>query len=509
MSSPKYPWVCVDEQPSSSSKACWTCRKKRLKCDGCLPTCFKCKSAGRECLGYSPNKPLVWAGGVASRGKMMGRSFENSQATAPSTDLQLGSPVQPVTTTILDPVLQDLSPQFRQYLFYYLHRCCVECTLYEDDSRNRFKEFLALVPSNPVLIHSLIAVSASHQAQAGASIPHASSRPAILDGTAPDCDSLTRYDKLYLTQHSDALTHSTIGMGALREGLASTDCSDASVAAVFLLIWVDIMDSGKTSWKYHLEGLKVLISLRRSLGDLLDTTANSNLAFQKWFEETFAVLSIFGSTFNPKMLQLLDVLPWPELDIILKRAETHSWTGCPSDLMLILHSFNVLSSGTVQPPTPYVSQSFVRLRDFDCAHWASKCPQPSSAYARHSLAEVWKASIEIYGRRVLGGQFPSFQEVPSDLVETALFHLGQIDHHDTHFKGTVWPAFVVGAESRTAQQRQIVLDIFEHLIRYLRLAVLHIARAQLERIWARSSPYPPGESWVHDIWQRGEGLLLV
>lgn len=56
------------------SKGCYTCRRRRIICDNGLPTCRKCRDAGKECLGYQ--KPLVWVkGGVASRGKMMGRSF--------------------------------------------------------------------------------------------------------------------------------------------------------------------------------------------------------------------------------------------------------------------------------------------------------------------------------------------------------------------------------------------------------------------------------------------------
>ncbi|OJJ87438.1 Zn(II)2Cys6 transcription factor [Aspergillus glaucus CBS 516.65] len=57
------------------AKGCYTCRRRRIICDNGQPTCQKCRDAGKECLGYQ--KPLVWVkGGVASRGKMMGRSFE-------------------------------------------------------------------------------------------------------------------------------------------------------------------------------------------------------------------------------------------------------------------------------------------------------------------------------------------------------------------------------------------------------------------------------------------------
>lgn len=35
-----------------SSKKCWTCRRRRIRCDGALPHCYACKKSGRECLGY-------------------------------------------------------------------------------------------------------------------------------------------------------------------------------------------------------------------------------------------------------------------------------------------------------------------------------------------------------------------------------------------------------------------------------------------------------------------------
>ena len=60
------------------TKGCYTCRRRRIICDNGQPTCRKCRDAGKECLGYQ--KPLVWVkGGVASRGKMMGRSFDDTK----------------------------------------------------------------------------------------------------------------------------------------------------------------------------------------------------------------------------------------------------------------------------------------------------------------------------------------------------------------------------------------------------------------------------------------------
>lgn len=79
-------FVCSHPRSEVMSKGCYTCRRRRIICDNGLPTCRKCRDAGKECLGYQ--KPLVWVkGGVASRGKMMGRSF--NEVMRPS-DLRRG-----------------------------------------------------------------------------------------------------------------------------------------------------------------------------------------------------------------------------------------------------------------------------------------------------------------------------------------------------------------------------------------------------------------------------------
>lgn len=68
--------LSISNVSRTMSKGCYTCRRRRIVCDNGRPTCRKCRDAGKECLGYQ--KPLVWVkGGVASRGKMMGLSFDD------------------------------------------------------------------------------------------------------------------------------------------------------------------------------------------------------------------------------------------------------------------------------------------------------------------------------------------------------------------------------------------------------------------------------------------------
>ncbi|KAJ5624758.1 fungal-specific transcription factor domain-containing protein [Penicillium lagena] len=69
--------------------------------------CHKCSFSGEYCQGYSEVKPLRWTNGVASRGKLTGKSL-------PITD----GATAPIAMLLLDPVLQDLSPTDRRYIKY-------------------------------------------------------------------------------------------------------------------------------------------------------------------------------------------------------------------------------------------------------------------------------------------------------------------------------------------------------------------------------------------------------
>ncbi|PYI10255.1 C6 finger domain protein Acr-2 [Aspergillus sclerotiicarbonarius CBS 121057] len=201
------------------SKGCYTCRRRRIICDNGLPTCRKCRDAGKECLGYQ--KPLVWVkGGVASRGKMMGRSFNDvmrtpdsrrddsssvsSNASPPSA---AGSPSQigpdlsidislcvppnvsgiqgvldstqsedydnqvtlqkatsvPAPWGLVDPLFKDLSQLSRYYIVHFNQNLANYLALYSD-ARNPFRDLIPLVGDSPLLSHVLAATGALHSA---------------------------------------------------------------------------------------------------------------------------------------------------------------------------------------------------------------------------------------------------------------------------------------------------------------------------------------------------------
>jgi hypothetical protein len=58
---------------TGATEDCFTCRKRKTKCDRRRPYCSQCIELGKECSGYRTT--LTWGVGVASRGKLRGLSL--------------------------------------------------------------------------------------------------------------------------------------------------------------------------------------------------------------------------------------------------------------------------------------------------------------------------------------------------------------------------------------------------------------------------------------------------
>lgn len=104
-----------DAQLEFSQSPCWTCRRARVKCDGRRPMCFKCQKKGRECLGYSARRPVVWIG-LASRGKMVGRTIP--VATEAEKTPTVRNQAKHLSRALTDPAWQDLSARYREHIWY-------------------------------------------------------------------------------------------------------------------------------------------------------------------------------------------------------------------------------------------------------------------------------------------------------------------------------------------------------------------------------------------------------
>ena len=99
-------------------RACYNCRRRRLRCDRSRPSCHKCSTAGEECLGYGT--VLRWANAPAVRGKLVGQlgvtSLKNARQSSPGSEGSIRVFVPP---SLLDPLLSSLHRRAR----HYVHHC--------------------------------------------------------------------------------------------------------------------------------------------------------------------------------------------------------------------------------------------------------------------------------------------------------------------------------------------------------------------------------------------------
>ncbi|EUC45619.1 hypothetical protein COCMIDRAFT_36712 [Bipolaris oryzae ATCC 44560] len=206
------------------TKSCHNCRKRRWRCDRSLPSCQKCLSAGTECLGYG--KLFVWNRGVASRGKMMGKGYEEkmeqhhiahaeppeapakaqgmsalvwdnqgpsqqqdeqqqmSSLPEPSYELVSGHSViddyrmsiqgrqmdsdqeremiSDVHRALTDPLLNDLDRNSRYYLYHFATQLCEVMVVYDGPGQNPIRDLIPATSAYPLLLQIIVANSAVH-----------------------------------------------------------------------------------------------------------------------------------------------------------------------------------------------------------------------------------------------------------------------------------------------------------------------------------------------------------
>ncbi|KAH8777699.1 fungal-specific transcription factor domain-containing protein [Diaporthe sp. PMI_573] len=445
---------------SSAPKPCWTCVRRRVKCDFGLPTCFKCRRHHRECLGYG-SRPIVWTGVACRRktkGKRLNGSCVNSTTTESPQSIDAGSLIPHFTAVVsanpTDPVFQDLNLGTRRNVEYYLRECCSECTIYGDDFGNPFKQILLLIPHNTVVRDIIVAISVYHQARASVAFPPAAT---------PDLKSSLVKAELQPNSidYATVMAHAYRATCSLRSALSSEDCSDAIVASSFLFTWLDMLDTEVPSWHHHLAGMKDLMCLRESKHASASTAKS---VFHGFFREAYA--------------------------------------------MYVQHLPALLSRLPKEPSQNDVESILTRLENFSCSDWALHFPGKDLHKQRLHMASAYKGAIAIYASHALRAHCEN-PPLVGDMVDLALHHLKQISPSDSHFKGILWPAFILGAEARLPEQRLWVANALEQLYGMIHMWNIKRGLSVLQQLWTRPLPTYDRTSWLEEVYDMDEKLMLI
>ncbi|KAL4930333.1 Zn(II)2Cys6 transcription factor [Aspergillus undulatus] len=504
------------------AEPCYTCRRRHIQCDRSQTPCLKCQKAGLECLD---KRPVRWVQGVAIRGTMRGRSYQNtlvasrpvgelkmhSISTAetpspsasngdPSTDLQLVSaPPTPsipsIPPSVDDRALYQLDESSQYYLDYYNQRICQLFIVY-DSQNNPFRSLIPLAFGDKVLLDAMLALAARHRANFEQPFSTSSAEPMSM-ATNRDKEALRfKYRAIQGLAHSINTQH---------------PYKDGTVASVFLLVFLDLLESGCDRWNYHLEGAKNLMALKPS-----HDPGRTIEKVRKFIIKQIHLIEALGATFvRPKLLN--NYAPTDHSANMMEDVVEESFLGCPEYILTSVQFFSLqrdmVAGGT---PSDEISLGGITpvldaVKQFDCYTWASSLPQESVRDIDDlcKLARVYQLGAILYGGRVLD----AIQNVQTNQKTTVSELIGVIDmlqRGSDLLKCALWPIVVAGLECHQQSQRNVLIQAMEEFWADTKCLNVSNAAKILQGHWKKIDD---GEivatDWIFDIGRSSHDWLLI
>ncbi|CAG7999706.1 unnamed protein product [Penicillium nalgiovense] len=504
---------------------CWTCRNRRIQCDQSGTPCAKCERAGMECFD---KRPLRWVKGVAIRGKMQGHSYEGLEDGTPVHTSRIkksailtpkkssralvqasaGSRTLPVT--LQDPSMSNLDRTSKYYIDYY-NECICKLFIVYDSARNPFRSLISFGLKDPVLQKGILALAARHHANTGQSF-HQLQAPTSAGRINANRDAL-----LFKHQAMEALSR------VLSDGRIAK--SDTTVASIFLLIFLDLLESGSEGWNFHLEGAKSLITSHRPL---LEAQAGINngpgqTVQQIWefISSQIHLIETLGATFlRPKLLSEFifdgqaERRPHEEIE--------QSFLGCPEFLLTAIQFLSkerdaiagqIPEGAALQTHIQNTTAMMELIQDFDSYAWASSVQRsgqssPDEINNLCTLSQAFKTGALLYGRRILDALTKTIT-MQDDLVSELLGLIDSLKDNEALFKCVLWAIFVAGLECRSRAQKDFLVESLERFWTATRcLNVINAAKI-LKDYWDQEESLGTSSQWIFDIGRLGRDCLLI
>ncbi|KAJ5581767.1 hypothetical protein N7535_000387 [Penicillium sp. DV-2018c] len=504
---------------------CWTCRNRRIQCDQSGTPCAKCQKAGVECFD---KRPLRWVKGVAIRGKMQGHSYERSlesprskcsgivkSVRSPSKKLssavvRASASSRSLPVTLLDPSISNLDQVSRYYIDYYNERICKLFIVYDSD-RNPFRSLISFGLKDAVLQKAILALAARHHANQGQSFFQ------VQAPTSPGFINANRDALLFKHQAMEALTR-VLGDEGMKK-------SDTTVATIFLLIFLDLLESGSEGWNFHLEGAKSLIMSHQSLpgseAGVNNGPGQTVKEIRGFITSQIHVIETLGATLlRPKLLS--EFLAPDQGENPTQEAIEKSFLGCPEFLLGAIQFLSkerdaiaakLPDDTAIQTHIQDTSYMLELIHQFDCYAWASNLQSskqsPSDAVDELcTLSQVFKLGALLYGRRVLDALTETITE-QDDLLSELLGLIDVLEDHEALFKCVLWAIFVAGLECQTQAQQTFLVGSLERF--WIATSCLNVINAAkiLKEYWDQRERMGSPPRWIFDIGNLGHDCLLI
>ncbi|GFF38321.1 uncharacterized protein AFUA_5G13800 [Aspergillus udagawae] len=396
-----------------------------------------------------------------------------------------------------DVSVSSLDRVSKYYLDYYNDRICKLFIVY-DSNHNPFRNLISLAVKDPLLLSAVLALAARHRANEGQTFNG-------IKAPVPWMDNAQQDALVFKHQAIQGLSQIIGDPGSCR--------TDSTVASIFLLIFLDLVESGNDRWNVHLEGAKALLSLSKSLSQVNDPGWTVQ-EIRSFITKQIYLIETLGATFvRPNLLSQFP--PANEVDMGPDTVE-QSFLGCPEQLLNAVQFFSLqrdLASAGQGSDACIRNISFMveSVRSFDSHFWAANLPQSTRHATRNlaTLAQCYKLGALIYGQRVLDmvlDQVTSQEELVKNLFAT----IEALNEDATLFKCILWPIFVAGLECRSSIERDFVTRALERFWAVTRCLNTVNAGKILQSYWqTQNSNENKLSNWILDIGQLGEDWLLI
>ncbi|EEU40568.1 uncharacterized protein NECHADRAFT_34199 [Fusarium vanettenii 77-13-4] len=404
---------------------------------------------------------------------------------------------RPLPLSLIDPLAQDLDYRSRRYLDYFATDVCRDLVVYDIPNHNPFHDLIPMAYQHPILLQAIIASSALHMSNACQRSSRSSSISTTMTSTQSSTSSLsmgpsmtsrpeTFHDALKAKQQALCLLKSTL------KDIASADV-DVILAVVLFLIGFELIDSGRGSWMFHINGARPIIEKLMASG-LGTETALSPL--RSWLMSNCLVYDLLGSSFANSYLPHSGGLSMSAMSL-LQDAEGNHCSSFPAALLALIQTGAQLLKTKDVSTSPdalmnLAQQDALRLlhaaKSFDPAVWAIDLQPRSPAddpLHRTIIASAHRAAVCIYLSRIALALWPSTL-LPDDLEILAaeiITHLSNVRPGDALFTATAWPAFIAGLETVDPMKRAWVVKRFQELWEMEPWGLTRGALEALRTIW--------------------------
>ncbi|KAK3950036.1 fungal-specific transcription factor domain-containing protein [Pseudoneurospora amorphoporcata] len=418
-------------------------------------------------------------------------------------------PVNFIKIPLTDPLLNGLSSKEKWYMHHFATIVCRDLVSIDQKERNPFRAIIPLVRKFDYLQSVVLATAAMH------------------------LSTLHKYQGQSLPSETalvDALMLKSRALHLLRAAISDDTLTDQAMilSAIVFLVNLDLIDSGRGGWKAHVEAARRLISslyltrahLDGAIAPLVNAIAADCLTYRIYGATISGNTSSSDNTLDDGV-----VLPY-----ILQNAEAYSYHCAPPAILQMILSASQLCSGSsttleTDGGVERIATAAALLhkaRNFDVQAWVyniNGLPLDDDLEARVSVASAHRAAACLFV--LLSVPEAGLLELPllepKDLVQEILGHLSCIPEDHVHLKGTVWPTFIVGAETDDLNERAWCLErlvaVWTKNPWTCPWGYVHTATEMLQDIWRSkdlaAQQGDDGINWLQRLKATGNSCLIV